>query len=65
MGNSIGPRSGMDKNGVTAMLNSVAKLPLDLGVGGTTCNVTIPTTMLNTPELRQNIADAFNTFLNN
>ncbi len=63
LGNSIGPRPGMDKNGVTAMLNSVAKLPLEYGVGGTTCNVTIPSTMLNTPELRQNIVDAMDTFL--
>ena len=65
LGNSIGPRPGMDKNGVTAMLNSVAKLPLDLGVGGTTCNVTIPTTLISTPETRQNMVDAFNVFLNN
>ena len=65
LGNSIGPRPGMDKNGVTAMLNSVAKLPLDYGLGGTTCNVTLPTTLTATPELRKNIEDAFNTFLNN
>ena len=41
LGNSIGPRPGADTNGLTAMLSSVAKLPLEKGVGGTTLNVQI------------------------
>lgn len=28
LGNTMGPRPGADHNGLTAMLNSVAKLPL-------------------------------------
>lgn len=39
LGNTMGPRPGADKSGLTAMLASVAKLPLDKGVGGTTLNV--------------------------
>lgn len=65
LGNSIGPRPGADKNGLTAMLNSVSKLPLDLGVGGTTCNIVIPTSTTSTPELRKNIEDVIYTFLKN
>ena len=54
-GNSIGPVPGRDKEGLTAMLSSVSKLPLDLGVGGTTCNVTIPGDHMKTPEMRKKI----------
>ena len=39
LGNTMGPRPGADKTGLTAMLASVAKLPLDKGIGGTTLNV--------------------------
>lgn len=39
LGNTMGPRPGADKNGLTAMLASVSKLPLDKGMGGTTLNV--------------------------
>ena len=56
LGNTMGPRPGADHNGVTAMLNSVAKLPLHKGVGGTTLNVIFTTKMLATPEQRKNIA---------
>ncbi len=62
LGNTIGPRTGSDKNGLTAMLSSVAKMPLRKGVGGTTCNVLIPTDMTKTPELRANIAALMKTF---
>ncbi|MBQ8914603.1 MAG: hypothetical protein IJ046_00330, partial [Clostridia bacterium] len=54
-GNSIGPVPGRDSSGLTAMLSSVSKLPLDLGVGGTTCNVIIPTEATKTPEMRAKI----------
>ena len=63
LGNTIGPRTGSDKNGLTAMLSSVAKMPLKLGVGGTTANVLIPTTMMGTEEMRANIAALMKTFL--
>ncbi len=62
LGNTIGPRTGSDKNGLTAMLSSVARMPLKLGVGGTTCNVLIPTTMTATEEMRENIISLMKTF---
>ncbi|MBQ7827170.1 MAG: formate C-acetyltransferase/glycerol dehydratase family glycyl radical enzyme, partial [Clostridia bacterium] len=55
LGNSMGPRPGADKSGVTAMLNSVAKLPLHKGVGGTTLNVVLTTKLLSNPDLRESI----------
>ncbi|MBQ7474361.1 MAG: hypothetical protein IJS78_00415, partial [Clostridia bacterium] len=62
LGNSIGPRTGSDKNGLTAMLSSVARMPLGLGVGGSTCNVLIPTTMMKTAEMREDIIALMKTF---
>ncbi len=56
MGNTMGPRPGADKNGVTAMLASVAKLPLHKGIGGTTLNIILTTKMLETETQRENIA---------
>lgn len=56
LGNSMGPRPGADKSGVTAMLNSVAKLPLHKGVGGTTLNVVLTTKLLSNPCVRESIA---------
>ena len=41
LGNTMGPRPGADKAGLTAMLASVAKLPLNKGMGGTTLNVVL------------------------
>ena len=63
LGNTIGPRPGNDKNGLTALLNSVARQPLDLGLGGTTCNILIPTTIMKTPEMRADIEALMTTFL--
>lgn len=63
LGNTIGPRTGSDKSGLTAMLSSVAKMPLKLGVGGSGCNVLIPTAITKTPELRRNIATLVKTFM--
>ncbi len=63
LGNTIGPRPGADRCGVTAMLASVAKLPLHKGVGGTTVNVTLPTKMMATPEQRQKVAAMIHTFM--
>jgi len=62
-GNSIGPVPGRDSSGLTAMLSSVAKLPLDLGVGGTTCNVLVPTDHTKTPELRAKTEALMKAFL--
>ena len=63
LSNTIGPREGNDKNGVTAMLNSVKKLPLNKGVGGTTLNVLLPMGALKTAEEREKIALVINEFL--
>ena len=63
LGNSIGPRPGADKNGLTAMLSSVLKLPLDRGVGGTTLNVVLTTALLSSPEMRGRISDVMTTYL--
>ncbi len=63
LGNTIGPRPGNDKNGLTALLKSVAKLPLDYGLGGTTCNILIPTTLMKTPEMRKDIEALMTTYL--
>ena len=65
LNNSMGPRTGADKSGLTAMLNSVAKLPLHKGVGGTTLNVVITKKMLATPEQRKNIAATMKAYLMN
>ncbi|MBE6714733.1 MAG: hypothetical protein E7575_05560 [Ruminococcaceae bacterium] len=64
-GNSIGPVPGRDKLGLTAMLSSVSKLPLDLGVGGTTCNVLIPADHMNSEDTKGKIAALMNAFLQN
>ncbi|MBE6569493.1 MAG: hypothetical protein E7658_04665 [Ruminococcaceae bacterium] len=65
LGNTMGPRPGADVSGLTAMLNSVARLPMQKGVGGTTLNVILTTRMLETAELRRKISDALRSFLAN
>jgi formate C-acetyltransferase len=65
LGNSIGPRPGADKNGITPMLSSVAKLPLGKGVGGTTLNVVLSSKMLATDEMRRNISSVMKAYLMN
>ena len=65
LGNSMGPRPGADKNGLTAMLSSVSKLPLHLGIGGTTLNVILTTKMLATDPLRSSVSAVLRTFLEN
>ena len=47
------------------MLSSVAKLPLQKGVGGTTLNVVLTTKLLSNPALRENIAATMRTYLMN
>jgi len=65
LGNSIGPRTGADKSGLTAMLNSVSSLPLDKGVGGTTLNVLLPASFLKTEALRKDIGLIMKSYLEN
>ena len=43
---SIGPVAGTDRNGVTAMLKSVAKLPLDMAVGTPVLNIRLQKSLL-------------------
>ncbi|MBE7042825.1 MAG: hypothetical protein E7399_04945 [Ruminococcaceae bacterium] len=65
LGNTMGPRPGADTHGLTAMLNSVAKLPMKKGVGGTTLNVILTTKMLATTELRRSVSNVIRSFLKN
>ena len=65
LGNTIGPRTGADKCGLTAMLNSVMKLPLKLGMGGTTVNALIPTDMMDTEGSRAKIRDIITVYMKN
>lgn len=65
LGNSIGPRTGADHNGLTAMLNSVSSLPLDKGVGGATLNVLLPAELLKSEPLRRDIAQVIRSYLMN
>ena len=65
LGNTIGPRTGADKNGVTAMLKSVMKLPLGLGLGGTTLNVLIPREANASEEQQAKTAALIRTYLEN
>lgn len=65
LGNTIGPRTGADKNGLTAMLNSVEKLPLKKGVGGTTLNVLIPKDFTKTEEQRKKIEALMTSYMIN
>ncbi|MBR6807453.1 MAG: hypothetical protein IKM46_03630 [Clostridia bacterium] len=63
LGNTIGPRTGADKSGVTAMLSSVTKMPLHLGMGGSGCNVLFPKEILQTPDSRKKVAGLVRTFM--
>lgn len=63
LSNTIGPRPGTDQKGVTAMLNSVRKLPLHKGMGGTTLNVLLPPAMLATPQLRARVEALMRVYL--
>ena len=65
LSNTIGPREGNDISGVTAMLNSVSKLPLKKGIGGTTLNVLLPAGSMTGEEDRAAVAAAVRTFLLN
>lgn len=63
LSNTIGPREGNDRCGTTAMLSSVAKLPLKKGVGGTTLNVMLPRSLMQTDELRTDISNMMFVYL--
>lgn len=63
LGNSIGPRTGADTSGVTAMLTSVSRMPLHLGMGGSGCNVLFPREILTTEDSRARVAGLIKTYL--
>lgn len=65
LGNSIGPRPGADTQGLTSMLSSVSKLPLEYGLGGTTCNVNIPTSIMKSGADRSKIQSLITVFMEN
>jgi formate C-acetyltransferase len=52
LGNSVGPRTGVDTNGPTAMLRSAARVPQHLAVGGPTCNLRLTRSLLGSAALR-------------
>ena len=63
LGNTMGPRPGADKRGLTAMLASVAKLPLHKGVGGTTLNVLLPQKFLADEQRRDAVAQTLRHYM--
>ncbi|MBQ6789757.1 MAG: hypothetical protein IJO81_06200 [Clostridia bacterium] len=63
LGNTIGPRTGSARSGLTSMLRSVASLPLDKGFGGSACNVLIPRDMMDTEEKRDKISGVIRAYL--
>ncbi len=63
LGNTIGARTGADRSGVTALLRSVMKLPLDKGVGGVTLNVLLPKNMLETGEMQEKAASMMTAYM--
>ena len=65
LGNSIGPRPGADHCGVTALFNSVSKLPLAKGVGGTTLNVVLTQKMLSDDKTRADVGNVLRAYLEN
>ena len=63
LGNTIGPRTGADKNGVTNMLTSVSRMPLHLGMGGSGCNVLFPKEILQSEDSRAKVAGLMRAYL--
>lgn len=65
LGDSVGPVQGRDVHGPTAMLNSVAKLPLHLAVGTPVLNMRIAKRFLRTPAQRAKLRSLIETFFQN
>lgn len=65
LGNTMGPRPGADTKGITSLLKSVSKLPLKIGLGGTTLNVLVPCAENVTSENKIKIIALLKTFLAN
>ena len=63
LASTMGPRPGADKNGLTAMLASVAKLPLHKGVGGTTLNVILSQRFLSDEPRREAVGQILTQFM--
>ena len=61
----MGPRPGADTKGITSMLKSVSKLPLKLGLGGTTLNALVPCSENVTEENKRKIVSLLRTYLSN
>ena len=59
---SVGPAQGKDTHGPTAMLNSVARLPLTLAVGTPVLNIRFQKTILSTPKGLKSVADLIRSF---
>ena len=62
LGNTSGPRTGVDTGGLTAMLRSVARLPFEMAPGGAPCNVKIPASLMSTPKQRDKIIALIRSF---
>ena len=63
LGNTMGPRPGADKNGLTAMLASVAKLPLEKGVGGTSLNIQLTQKLLSDEQRKDAIGSTIKHYM--
>lgn len=62
----IGQSEGKDKNGITALLNSVAKLdPNGIGCGSTVTNITIDEQLIKNDEYFEKTVDMFETYFKN
>ncbi|MEI6518639.1 MAG: pyruvate formate lyase family protein [bacterium] len=56
LADSAGPAQGRDKSGVTAMLNSMLKLPMGDAHGPLALNLRVPANIMNTPDAVKKLA---------
>jgi formate C-acetyltransferase len=62
----LGQSEGKDRNGLTAILNSIAKLdPNGIGCGSTVTNITIDEQLIKNDENFEKTVDAFETYFKN
>jgi formate C-acetyltransferase len=62
LADSIGPVTGRDRNGPTAMLKSVARLPLHLATGTPVLNIRFGKALFASPEGREAVRNLINTY---
>jgi formate C-acetyltransferase len=62
---SLGPAYGRDRNGPTAMLNSVSKLPLHLASGTPVVNIRVKKKLLDSQEGRAKFQNLVTTYFSN